>query len=123
MKRQQAALSPVVAAIILFTVTVAVSLAVATWMGAFETSFIFIDVSNPLTYPVPDFPNATHVSWRIGNAKCHNSTSVEPLPTKAWIPETGNDLILSVTYYQEIQPYWFKELAEVTYVIKEMPQP
>ena len=116
-------MSPVVAAIILILVTVAVALAVAALLGAFKISFIFLDTGKPLAYPMPNYPNATHVSWSIGNAKMHNMTYIVPLPTKAWLPETGNDLTLTVTYYQEFQPYWFKKLAEVTYVIKEMPQP
>jgi flagellin-like protein len=61
MLRSRKALSPVVASIILIAVTVAVSIAVAAWMGALTFNFMATEqgqVTN-LTFTVPTSINAT----------------------------------------------------------------
>jgi len=54
-RRSRKALSPVVASIILIAVTVAVSIAVAAWMGALTVGFMG---SNSVTVTSVDFPSA-----------------------------------------------------------------
>ena len=64
--RSKKALSPVVAAIILIAVTVAVSIAVAAWMGAL--TFGFMGGSEQVKIVGVQFYNATHIKVTVQNA-------------------------------------------------------
>jgi flagellin-like protein len=117
--KSRKALSPVVAAIILIAVTVAVSIAVAAWFGAL--TFMKTEEEPFLAYEVPAYSIATHVKWWIGNNDlgCWNqSSSIIKLPTEAWLRKPQHNIWLTVTYYKEISPNLFKKIAEVTYDIK-----
>ena len=63
--RSKKALSPVVAAIILIAVTVAVSIAVAAWMGAL--TFGFMSGSEQIKIVSVQFTNSTHITVTVQN--------------------------------------------------------
>jgi flagellin-like protein len=63
--RSRKALSPVVASIILIAVTVAVSIAVAAWMGAL--SFSFMGTGESLQVGTPYAWNSTSVTIKVTN--------------------------------------------------------
>jgi flagellin-like protein len=95
MLKSRKALSPVVASIILIAVTVAVSIAVAAWMGAltfqitnmsFGTSSIAVTVNNTGTSPV-----TINEAW-VNNAK---QSITNPVLPKDIIANAG--IVLNIT--------------------------
>jgi flagellin-like protein len=113
------ALSPVVASIILIAVTVAVSIAVASWMGALSFSFMGsgeqLNIGSPygwvnaghtvnITVAVPGGSAVTISSVRI-NGTSYTPTGAPGLtiqPTESSIikVDTGSTLFISGYYYQ-----------------------
>jgi len=63
--KSKKALSPVVASIILIAVTVAVSIAVAAWMGAL--TFSFMGGSEQVRISYVQWPDATHIRITVDN--------------------------------------------------------
>jgi len=115
--RSRKALSPVVASIILIAVTVAVSIAVAAWMGALTftfmateqiqitnlafrvgsgTGWIAVTVNNTGTSPV-----TMNEAW-VNNVK--KTTTTPALPTGGTIP-ANTGLILNITSLTVVQGY------------------
>jgi len=118
--RSRKALSPVVASIILIAVTVAVSIAVAAWMGALTFTFmateqiqitnlafrvstgglsngwIAVTVNNTGTSPV-----TMNEAW-VNNVK--KTTTTPALPTGGTIP-ANTGLILNITSLTVVQGY------------------
>jgi len=120
------ALSPVVASIILIAVTVAVSIAVAAWMGAFNPPG---KVQRAIVhFTIPKLANATHVSvpsiWR--DYMKESGCSFEPLPrniTIEWIYAIGNTNLgyrsesLHVTYWRQIDKGLYERVCEKDYIV------
>ena len=115
------ALSPVVASIILIAVTVAVSIAVAAWMGALTFTFMRPQ-ELVFTYKVeiPNFQNATHCtfsmweSWKIYN----ESKTLVPLPY-TFEASTRYDVQcpLYVNYYECLGEGVFRELGSQKFMV------
>jgi flagellin-like protein len=128
--KSRKALSPVVASIILIAVTVAVSIAVAAWMGALSFSFMGsgeqLNVGSPygwtntgttvnLDVSVPGGSAVTINSVRINGTSCTISTvdgvaatlalrTIQPtakITLGVTLPTTGNFLAFSSGYYYQ----------------------
>lgn len=111
MLRNVKALSPVVASIILIAVTVAVSIAVAAWMGALSFDFT-IESRKLYTVAIPQRFNATH-------AKCyapHTLSGFVELPCNMTFKE-HSDFKLEVFYFVKVGDGVFEEVGSALFSI------
>jgi flagellin-like protein len=67
MLRSKKALSPVVASIILIAVTVAVSIAVAAWMGALTFTFMGTEEVKVISHQWDSATNITYINLKVTN--------------------------------------------------------
>jgi flagellin-like protein len=112
------ALSPVVASIILIAVTVAVSIAVAAWMGAITFTFIRFYGSDAslqrTTILIPSFSNATHCIYYSQYASSNDSLVRLPYHFNITLQSSFD---LSVRYYQQVADNIYVDLGLRTYKI------
>ncbi len=101
-RKNAKALSPVVASIILIAVTVAVSIAVAAWMGALTIGFMGTE---ELKITSMSFPNATHIAVVANNTGTSpvtiNEVWVNGVKDAAYTPQTVNanaGVVVSTAY-------------------------
>ena len=98
--RSKKAVSPVVASIILIDVTVAVSIAVAAWMGLFTFSFRNWEIQQYIV-KIPEIANATHCQWVI--TEKGGWSEIIPLPCNATFHTSSSQLTLQIVYYRLIE--------------------
>lgn len=122
--RNKKALSPVVAAIILIAVTVAVSIAVAAWMGVLPLK----DIGQQKTYniEIPNYENATHVQWTVWTSATwifNNiaSSNIVSLPCNATFKTSQplSSLALRVSYYKEVSKGLFQHIVVREFKLNE----
>jgi flagellin-like protein len=111
-RRSRKALSPVVASIILIAVTVAVSIAVAAWMGALTVGFMG---SNSVTITNVAFNtnNSTTLTLKntgtkavtIAQVKVNNEVATLGTSTLSYDPADTGDIILSAPEWAAGNPY------------------
>ena len=90
------ALSPVVASIILIVVTIAVSLAVAAWMGALTFTFMLKYKYENEIFEVPAAFNATHIQI---HGLVSNQTGISRLPVTIKFSTNTDMLTITIDYY------------------------
>ena len=99
--RNMKALSPVVASIILITVTVGVSIGVAWWMGAL--TFSFIETKETIVIAVPQFAGASHAhAWIDLYA---DSKTPLALPFNLTFRSSLKSFVLKVEYFNQTTYY------------------
>ncbi len=112
--KSKKALSPVVAAIILIAVTVAVSIAVAAWMGSLTIGFMetseltitemtFSEGAADAGQIVVDVTNSGTSAVTVSMVKVNGATMTEAAASNGWaiVPDTpiaaGDDAVLTIT--------------------------
>ena len=123
-KRSKKALSPVVASIILIAVTVAVSIAVAAWMGALSFSFMNngeqVQLGSPYGWTNGTASVYVRVSCPGGNAITISAIRINSVDCPTFTASNGltiapnNSTILSITY---VSPNVFLSSYQYTFVI------
>ena len=109
LKHNTKALSPVVASIILIAVTVAVSIAVAAWMGALTVSFMgssSVNISNVAftdTVATLTLKNTGTNEVTITSVKVNNS----PIAVDLTLPSGASNTLDVTSTYQAGNPYKF----------------
>lgn len=121
-RRSRKALSPVVASIILIAVTVAVSIAVAAWMGALSFSFMGsgeqLNVGTPYAWDNTAKTVKVDVNCPGGSAVTIasvrlNGTQVSYAPLSVVIPPT-NTTTLTITNTADWQSGYYYQIVVVT---------
>jgi len=115
-EKETRTLSPVVASIILIAVVVAVSIAVAAWMGALN--FKFMEKSNEqLLVTIPAYDNATHI-W-IDDSEWTTQTfeGFHTLPYSFNV-STSSQFNIKVTYYEQCGNGTYLQIGEEMFLIK-----
>lgn len=117
MLRNKKALSPIVASIIIIAVTVAVSIAVAAWMGRLDLPSQKPKKLVTLTLGIPDAFNATHAIYFFEKEFPSEGEMVKlPFTFDCTEPE-GFLLTLSVDYYVEVEPFAFEKIGHKEYAV------
>jgi flagellin-like protein len=107
--KSKKALSPVVAAIILIAVTVAVSIAVAAWMGSLTIGFM---ETSELTVVEVLYPDATHMNVTVTNSGTSDvsiaQVRINGATQSTWNLHTASDTTIAAgaTDYVEITYTW-----------------
>ncbi|UCD96850.1 MAG: hypothetical protein JSV35_01985 [Candidatus Bathyarchaeota archaeon] len=91
--KNRKALSPVVAAIILIAVTVAVSIAVAAWMGALTVGFMQTEELSFINYGWDTSGNCTYISINVKNTGSQPLTITEVRVSDALAYVSGESVL------------------------------
>jgi flagellin-like protein len=114
-RRSRKALSPVVASIILIAVTVAVSIAVAAWMGALTVGFMgsnSVTVTN-VTFNVTDhsytlaLKNTGTKAVTVAQVKVNNVVATLGTSTLSYDPAGTGNVIITAPVWSAGNPYKF----------------
>ena len=112
--KSKKALSPVVASIILIAVTVAVSIAVAAWMGAL--TFMFMGGAEQLEPGTPWAWSTASVNVTVANSGGStviidkvrvNNTEIDIIPDVTLLPKTSTTLKIQPTTFSFQQGYQY----------------
>ena len=106
--KSKKALSPVVASIILIAVTVAVSIAVAAWMGALTFTFMATEEVKVISHEWENVADPTYIELKVTNvgtgkvtlksAEVNNVGATSDILGTGYVLEAGSDKVVTVTY-------------------------